>query len=124
MPDSFGTPQDKAANTASRLGSRYTADTAWSSLDATPAWQLGSDRFAQYSQHLPRRGAGQVMISLTSNDVDTGVDTGKVSGPAPRIEFSASPGPVGIMNMAKNFPAGMASAITSPIQNLAGKFMA
>jgi len=47
MPDVFGMPQDKAATTASRLGSRYDANTAWSSLDATAPWQLGGDRFAQ-----------------------------------------------------------------------------
>jgi hypothetical protein len=70
MPDVFGTPQDKAANTASRLGSRYNADTAWSSLDATPSWQLGGDRFAQYSQHLPRRNKDRLIIAIDNNDID------------------------------------------------------
>jgi hypothetical protein len=70
MPDVFGTPQDKAANTASRLGSRYNANTAWSSLDATPSWQLGGDRFAQYSQHLPRRGYSQINISVNPSDIE------------------------------------------------------
>ena len=120
MPDVFGAPQDKAANTASSLGSRYNADTAWNSLDATAPWQLGGDRFAQYSQHLPRRGQGQVVISLNAGDF--GSD--KPLSPSPRIDISASAGPGELLSMAQNFPNTMAATVLKPIQNLAGKFMA
>jgi hypothetical protein len=120
MPDSFGTPQDKAATTASRLGSRYDANTAWSSLDATPSWQLGSDRVAQYTQHLPRRGAGQVAISLNFNDIDTN----RLSEAPSRINVKSGAGPVELMRIANNFSGGITNTVLNPIQNLAGKFMA
>lgn len=120
MPDSFGTPQDKAATTASRLGSRYDANTAWSSLDATPSWQLGSDRFAQYSQHLPRNRQSQITISLNPSDIN--LDMGSVS--SQRFETSPAFGPGEVMRLAKNFPGAMAKTVLNPIQNLAGKFMA
>jgi hypothetical protein len=119
MPDVFGAPQDKAANTASRLGSRYNANTAWSSLDATPSWQLGLDRFAQYSQHLPRRKQGQIVIAIDNNDID--IDRSQVA--PSRIDISPGMGPGEVMRMAQNFPSAMSKTILSPIQNLAGKFM-
>jgi hypothetical protein len=120
MPDVFGLPQDKAANTASRLASRYDANTAWNSLDASSAWQLGGDRFAQYSRHLPRRGQNQILIDF--GDIDFNVDRSRVT--PSRIDTSSAMGPGEVMQMAKNFPSAMQKTILSPIQNLAGKFMA
>jgi len=120
MPDVFGMPQDKAANTASKLGSRYNADTAWSALGTTPSWQLGTDRFAQYSQHLPRRRQGQVALSLDSGDISTSVPQNS----SLRFDTSSGMDPAGIMRMAQNFPTGIANTILNPVQNLAGKFMA
>lgn len=121
MPDVFGVPQDKAANTASRLGSRYNADTAWSSLDATPAWQLGGDRVAQYSQHLPRRGYNQINISVNPGDIE--ID--RTSIVPSRVDISSSSlGPGEVMRMAQNFPAMMQDTVLGPIKKLAGKFMA
>ena len=119
MPDVFGTPQDKAANTASRLGSRYDANTAWSSLDATAPWQLGGDRFAQYSQHLPRRGYSQINISVNPSDIE--IDRTSVS--SPRVDISSSLGPGEVMRMAQNFPSAMQDTVINPIKKLAGKFM-
>jgi hypothetical protein len=120
MPDVFGLPQDKAANTASRLASRYDANTAWSSLDATSPWQLGGDRFAQYSQHLPRRGYSQINISVNPSDIE--IDRTNVS--SPRVDISSSSlGPGEVMRMAQNFPAAMQDTVMNPIKKLAGKFM-
>ena len=120
MPDVFGTPKDKAADTASRLGSRYNANTAWSSLDATHSWQLGLDRFAQYSQHLPRRGYSQINISVNPSDIE--IDRTSVS--SPRVDISPSSlGPGEVMRMAQNFPSAMQDIVMNPIEKLAGKFM-
>ena len=119
MPDVFGTPQDKAATTASRLGSRYNANTAWSSLDATPSWQLGGDRFAQYSQHLPRRKQGQIVIAIDNNDID--IDRSQVA--PSRIDISPGMGPGEVMRMAQTFPSAMQDTVINPIKKLAGKFM-
>jgi len=120
MPDVFGTPQDKAATTASRLGSRYDANTAWSSLDATAPWQLGGDRFAQYSQHLPRRGYSQINISVNPSDIE--ID--RTSTSSPRVDISSSSlGPGEVMRMAQNFPSVMQDTVMNPIKKLAGKFM-
>ena len=120
MPDVFGTPQDKAANTASKLGSRYNANTAWSSLDATPSWQLGGDRFAQYSQHLPRRGYSQINISVNPSDIE--IDRTSVA--PSRVDISSSSlGPGEVMRMAQNFPSAMQDTVINPIKKLAGKFM-
>jgi hypothetical protein len=121
MPDVFGTPQDKAANTASRLGSRYNANTAWSSLDATPSWQLGGDRFAQYSQHLPRRGYSQINISVNPSDIE--IDRTSVAPSRVDISSSSSLGPGEVMRMAQNFPSAMQDTVMNPIKKLAGKFM-
>ena len=121
MPDVFGTPKDKAANTASRLGSRYNANTAWSSLDATPSWQLGLDRFAQYSQHLPRRGYSQINISVNPSDIE--IDRTSVAPSRVDISSSSSLGPGEVMRMAQNFPSAMQDTVMNPIKKLAGKFM-
>jgi hypothetical protein len=120
MPDVFGLPQDKAANTASRLASRYDANTAWNSLDATPSWQFGGDMREQYIKHIPRRGQAQILVDF--GDIDLKIDRSRVT-PA-RIDTSSAMGPGEVMQMAKNFPATMQNTILSPIRNLAGKFMA
>jgi hypothetical protein len=120
MPDIFGAPQDKAANTASRLGSRYNANTAWNSLDASSPWQFGGDGSARYSQHLPRRRQGQVAISIDNNDIN--IDRSQVG--SSRIDIEPGMGPGEVMRIAQNFPSAMARTVLGPIQNLAGKFMA
>lgn len=117
MPDVFGMPQEKAANTASRLGSRYDANTAWNLLDASSPWQAGLDRYAQYSQHLKRPTQNQ--INITPDDVSFNLIQKNPSS----IEMSSAVGPVEVMRLAKNFPVGITNTIMSPLQNLAGKFM-
>ena len=120
MPDVFGTPQDKAANTASRLGSRYDANTAWNSLDASSPWQFGGDGSAQYSKYLAPRRQGQMAIAIDSNDIN--IDRSQVG--SSRIDIEPGMGPGEVMRMAQNFPSAMARTVLGPIQNLAGKFMA
>jgi hypothetical protein len=117
MPDVFGMPQEKAANTASRLGSRYDANTAWNSLDASSPWQAGLDRYAQYSQHLKRPTRNQ--INITPDDVSFNLIQRNPSS----IEMPSAVGPGEVMRLAQNFPKGITDTIMSPLQNLAGKFM-
>jgi hypothetical protein len=117
MPDVFGLPQDKAANTASRLASRYDANTAWSSLDASSPWQFGGDMREQYIKHIPRRGRNQISVDIDDIIIDRTPST------PVRFNVPESMGPMEVMNMAKNLPQGVQNLVLAPVQNLAGKFM-
>ena len=117
MPDVFGLPQDKAANTASRLASRYDANTAWSSLDATPTWQLGGDMREQYTKHIPRRGRNQISVDFDDITIDRTPST------PVRFNVPEGMGPIQIMDMAKNLPQGVQNLVLAPMQKLAGKFI-